>query len=61
MFKSNKSKMERARLGVSRPKLVEEDIARITHKVGESVKEVSMFIILRKIARERSGRISSVI
>ena len=52
--------MDRARLGVRRPLSVEDEMARITQRAGDSVKEVNMLSILRKIARERSGCISSV-
>ncbi len=61
LLRSNSSKIERARLGVSLPFSVEDDIASTTQRAGESVNDVRILSILRKIARERSGSISSVI
>ena len=60
LFKSNRSKMERDKLGVSLPLTEADDIAMMTHMAGDRVKEVKILSIFRKMARERRGCISSV-
>ena len=60
LFKSNQSNIERARPAVSLPLSAADDIARTAHSNGDSVNDVKMFTILRYIARDRSGRDSSV-
>lgn len=60
MFKSKTSKIERASDGLSLPLTAPDHIATTTQITGERVNDVMMLSILRRIARERRGCISSV-